>query len=534
MKKTLLVFFSLLTIVFISKAQDNVGIGTNTPHSSAVLELSATDMGLLVPRVTLQGITNATSPINGPATGLLVYNSAGTLTTGFYYWDGAQWVEIGAGGAATCVTLDEAYDCGGNGAGRVITADNGEVEITLPSTGTSNSAMEIYSDKASTWALGSENTSTGVAVLGVISGTTNNFNALQGSSFSNFNSGGGLGSGGVAGFYEGTGDGVGVYGGATNASSLAVAGVFGYNPRTAGGSGVHGQGYFGVLGEGVTTTTACYGLVGLTELGVGGQGETNDIAGYGLVGWNHYTAGTTGDGIGVLGIGGTGVWGETVEGAGYGVLGLNTGTTGNGIGVYGEGFNGVVGFTTDLVNGWAVFGDGDIGSSGTKLFVIDHPQDPGNKYLRHFCVESPEILNIYRGIVAFNANGEAIVELPDYFESINTNFSYQLTPVGAPANLYIKQKIENGRFVIAGGQSGMEVSWVVYAERNDALLQQYPEKRAVVKDKETPGTYLNPELYGQPEEKSVFSKPNSKEVKKLNTEDTGKVKKMTPFKATLQ
>ncbi len=529
MKKTLLVLCSLISIVFISKAQDNVGIGTNTPHSSAVLELSATDMGFLVPRVTLQGITNATAPINGPATGLLVYNSAGALTTGFYYWDGAQWVEIGAGGATTCVTLDEAYDCGGNGAGRAITADNGEVQITLPSTGTSNSAMEIYSNKASSWALGAENTSTGVGVLAVISGTTNTFNAVQGSSFSNFNSGGGIGSGGVAGFYEGTGDGVGVYGGATNASSLAVAGVFGYNPRTAGGSGVHGQGFMGVFGEGVTTTTACYGLVGLTELGVGGQGETNDIAGYGLVGWNHYTAGTTGDGIGVLGEGGNGVWGQTIEGAGYGVFGLNTstGVTYDNVGVGGEGtWVGVVGTGP----GFGVFSNGPFGSNSTKAFVIDHPLDPGNKFLKHYSIESPEVLNMYRGNVVLNQNGEAVITLPDYFESININFSYILTPIGAPANLYVKRKIENGSFEIAGGQSGMEVSWTVYAQRNDAYVKKYPSSTEVEVDKRRAGTYLNPELYGQPQEKSVFPQHKPKEVKKLNTEDTGKAKKMTSFK----
>jgi hypothetical protein len=66
------------------------------------------------------------------ATGLLVYNSAGALTLGFYYWDGGEWILVGAGGGGGCTTLDEAYDCGGAGVGRVITADNGATEITLP------------------------------------------------------------------------------------------------------------------------------------------------------------------------------------------------------------------------------------------------------------------------------------------------------------------------------------------------------------------------------------------------------------------
>jgi hypothetical protein len=33
-------------------AQDNMGIGTATPHPNAVLDLSSTDKGLLVPRLT--------------------------------------------------------------------------------------------------------------------------------------------------------------------------------------------------------------------------------------------------------------------------------------------------------------------------------------------------------------------------------------------------------------------------------------------------------------------------------------------------
>lgn len=48
-----------------------MGIGTNTPDASSVLDISATDKGVLVPRLTTQQRLN----IPNPADGLLVYDS---------------------------------------------------------------------------------------------------------------------------------------------------------------------------------------------------------------------------------------------------------------------------------------------------------------------------------------------------------------------------------------------------------------------------------------------------------------------------
>ena len=539
MKRVLILSFSLfafLTISINTQAQ-NIGIGTTTPNASALLDLTATDMGILIPRVTLLAATNGTLPVNSPATGLLVYNtSGGALAAGFYYWDSGQWVQIGSGGGS-CTTLDEAYDCGGAGVGNTITADAGAVEVTLPITGTSNAAIEAISNKASSWTIGAENTSTGVAILGDITGTSNQFNAIQGSSYSNYNSGSGIGSGGIAGFYEGSGDGVGVYGSVVSSTSVGIAGVFGYNARTNGGFGVNGQGYAGVVGEGVLTTIDGFGVFGGTTRGIGVQGETEDIAFQGVVGRNYYTYGTSGDGIGVLGDGGTGVWGQTIYGAGYGVFGINgsTSTVDNNIGVGGQGWVGVYGVfdNTGGAGGFGVYADGDLGSSGTKSFVIDHPLDPENKILKHYCIEAPVPINMYRGNAALDQNGEAIIYLPDYFESINTNYSYNLTCVGGYANIYIKEKIKNGRFVIAGGQAGLEVSWTIYADRNDKYVQQYPESSKTVIDKRKTGIYISPELYGVPSNERLFG--NKKQQQKTNTlnSEYGKTKIQKPFQSNI-
>jgi hypothetical protein len=122
-------------------------------------------------------------------------------------------------------------------------------------------------------------------------------------------------------------------------------------------------------------------------------------------------------------------------------------------------------------------------------------------------------LNVYRGNVILDDNGEAVVLLPNYFNAINKEFSYVLTPIGKKADLFIKTEVDaNGTFSIAGGEKGLKVSWYVYSERNDQYMQYYPEQKKVEVDKKGSevGKYLRPEIYGQPEEKGIFYSPKYK------------------------
>ena len=76
-------------ILFISAGvHAQVGIGTATPNSSAQLDISSTDKGLLIPRMTATEV----AAISSPATGLLVFQTDGT--TGFYFYDGAAWTPL--------------------------------------------------------------------------------------------------------------------------------------------------------------------------------------------------------------------------------------------------------------------------------------------------------------------------------------------------------------------------------------------------------------------------------------------------------
>jgi hypothetical protein len=156
--------------------------------------------------------------------------------------------------------------------------------------------------------------------------------------------------------------------------------------------------------------------------------------------------------------------------------------------------------------------DGDVDISGTLTkgagaFKIDHPLDPANKYLTHSFVESPDMMNIYNGTVVLNSNGEAWINLPDWFDALNRDFRYQLTAIGLPGpNLYIAEEVSGNRFKVAGGQPGGKVSWQVTGIRHDAYADAH--RLAVEEDKteEDRGYYLHPEVHGQSPEKSIFLK----------------------------
>ncbi|MBX7131825.1 MAG: hypothetical protein K1X67_04010 [Fimbriimonadaceae bacterium] len=137
-------------------------------------------------------------------------------------------------------------------------------------------------------------------------------------------------------------------------------------------------------------------------------------------------------------------------------------------------------------------------SKGGGAFKIDHPLDPANYYLYHSFVESPDMKNIYDGVVACDGNGRAVVELPDYFEALNKDFRYQLTCVGGFSNVYIDQEVANNRFVIAGGRPGLKVSWQVTGIRKDAYANKHRIPNTVPKADEDRGYYLHPDAFGLP------------------------------------
>lgn len=91
----------ILLFTFSSINAQNVGINSSgaTPDASAGLDVDFSDKGILIPRVALTSITDATT-IASPTTSLLIYNTASVGTVpnnifpGFYYWDGNGWARL--------------------------------------------------------------------------------------------------------------------------------------------------------------------------------------------------------------------------------------------------------------------------------------------------------------------------------------------------------------------------------------------------------------------------------------------------------
>ncbi len=146
---------------------------------------------------------------------------------------------------------------------------------------------------------------------------------------------------------------------------------------------------------------------------------------------------------------------------------------------------------------------GALNVTGAKHFKIDHPLDPANKYLYHTSVESPDMMNIYNGTVVLDTKGEAEIKLPDWFEALNRDFRYQLSCVGGFAPVYVAKEIENNTFRIAGGTSGLKVSWQVTGIRHDAYAEAHPSPVEVQKPAGERGHYLHPELFGASQDRAI-------------------------------
>lgn len=91
MKKLLLTLSFLYSIALYSQ----VGIGTNNPDQSSLLDISSSDTGVLIPRVELLALNNPT-PIVNPSNSLLVFNTNTSgvdpfdVVPGYYYWNSLQ------------------------------------------------------------------------------------------------------------------------------------------------------------------------------------------------------------------------------------------------------------------------------------------------------------------------------------------------------------------------------------------------------------------------------------------------------------
>lgn len=197
-----------------------------------------------------------------------------------------------------------------------------------------------------------------------------------------------------------------------------------------------------------------------------------------------------------------------------GVRGYSLSSSFNGIGVLGYHADSGYALYGKSGNsaGFAAYLDGKVQVVGTLAkgggsFKIDHPLDPENKYLYHSFVESPDMMNIYNGTIVTDQEGYATVTLPDWFETLNREFRYQLTVIDeADAGwtlAKVVRKVHKNQFTIRTNYPNVEVSWQITGVRQDKFANA--NRIPVEEDKESwnKGRYLHPAAFGVSEELAV-------------------------------
>ncbi|MBK8821005.1 MAG: hypothetical protein IPN49_18695 [Saprospiraceae bacterium] len=165
----LLMFLSYLPSFIYAQS---VGIGTSSPNTFSMLDITSSNKGLLLPRVALAN-TTSNSPIGAFVAGMQVYNTAtaGDVTPGFYGCDGTKWVRLAnavadwslTGNAGTNPTInfigttddqDIIFKRNNVRAGFINNVSNntsfGVGSLNISNTGTSNSAYGKHSMASNT------------------------------------------------------------------------------------------------------------------------------------------------------------------------------------------------------------------------------------------------------------------------------------------------------------------------------------------------------------------------------------------------
>lgn len=317
--------------------------------------------------------------------------------------------------------------------------------------------------------------------------------------------------------------GAGLFGQSTvsNGAAYGVRGTV-VSPEGHAGYFEGGQNYFeGSVGIGTDTPS--------TKLDVTGSSSTGLI-----LGMNSSTAAGATTGASVAGVKGTitasspgshaaGVWGvasTTTSSAGYGVAGYHA--QNNGVGV--AGFIATGGFGVGVLgksgggSSFAGFFDGNTQVLGTLSksggsFKIDHPLDPANKTLSHSFVESPDMMNVYNGVVRTDPSGYATVTMPEWFETLNRDFRYQLTIIDEAdsgwALAKVVREMSGNEFTIRTNLPNQKVSWQVTGIRQDkwANANRIPVEQD--KPAHERGKYLNPIEFGQPASMGIMYRDTS-------------------------
>lgn len=258
-------------------------------------------------------------------------------------------------------------------------------------------------------------------------------------------------------------------------------GVYG----SSSGDGGNKYGVYGIAKGKVTDNIAVYGRAE-------GNEENDKYSLYGIAEGNKGTK--------------YGLWCKAKgnEGRKYGVVAKATGVGGENYGVYASATGAGTNYAGYFVGNVHITGNL---SKAQGSFLIDHPQDPINKTLRHNFVESPENLCIYRGKIKLNSKGEATVKMPSYFAALTKENEATVTLTAIGKKPFMTSYHWNKTFTSfkVFGEKNAEVSYMVLADRDDPVARQLsrPTEEEKGNGNFEKGKLLYPEAFGHPKEKGI-------------------------------
>lgn len=411
----------VVLIIYVNPATAQMKVGNNptTIDASSMLEVEATNQGILLPRISIGNINTWGLAGATPVNGMFVYNSNAATTggsgIGIYYWANAKWnyVQNGAASNTAWLLTGNASTTPGTyaapGTNFIGTTDGVDFAVRT----TNAERMRI----SAAGQIGINQNFQATQQLAVTTGVAAN-TAVVGQNTTASGAGAGIG---VSGSTLQSG-GYGVKGTNGNAGGIAILG----QNTVAAGTGGNGIGVEGISSQAYNSGTGTngYGLAALNNnsLGTGLYAAGNNLglnnnyllngSGASLVGTNvgGFGYATTNGGYGLYGSYNTSLFGTGVLGIGYNaVLSGDLGLTD--IGVYGSANNaGLYGY--NATGGYALFGvntnggtTGYLGNSGTgssTFGVVGEVTYAGNKNNLYYPVA------VYGNASAnSNANGTA-------------------------------------------------------------------------------------------------------------------------------
>ncbi len=458
---------------FVDGGNDNIGIGTNSPNTSAQMELADDNRGILVNRVALSATDNP-SPVSSPATGLLVYNTANSssgsteVLPGFYYWEGSRWIAMGGtggkdwsleGNAGTNTTTNFLGTTDNNG---LSVRTNDTERMLIAAAGTVGIGNAPYADVAL-------RVSNAAVPYGVVAETSSNGVALYGS-----DTGTGLGVFGISSNNHG------IYGTtAFTGSPFLIGGIIGWGTGASQANGVLAvtdQQVTSASNIGLRAVSGSTTSISSTQvMNVGVNTNATDLALYALT------------------------EGPITSGADVEAARFQTNYTGNAITadardpraqLAGYTTNSLVGGASMYYGGYFYSGGSSFSPSyayagarynGTNYKIIGNGNvstivdgADGNKKVM-FAPEAPEVLLEDYGAGKLT-NGSSYISIdPDFSNNIIVDDTHALKVFiqleGDCQGVFVSQKSSEGFLVkeLQGGTSDVAFSWHIVANRKDEL-----------------------------------------------------------------